>query len=78
MAAGVSAFDEIYRRWSRLSGSSIAPFTLGELVESLAAGKRKQLAADPIPLAEAPPLRAARARPIRCEVVLVPNQTERR
>jgi NADPH2:quinone reductase len=30
LAAGVSAFDLIYRRWSRLPGSPRLPFTLGE------------------------------------------------
>jgi NADPH:quinone reductase-like Zn-dependent oxidoreductase len=30
LAAGVSAFDLIYRRWSRLPGSPAVPFTLGE------------------------------------------------
>ena len=30
LAAGVSAFDLIYRRWSRLPGSPRVPFTLGE------------------------------------------------
>jgi NADPH2:quinone reductase len=30
LAAGVSAFDLIYRRWSRLPGSPRPPFTLGE------------------------------------------------
>jgi NADPH2:quinone reductase len=30
LAAGVSAFDLIYRRWGRLPGSPSVPFTLGE------------------------------------------------
>lgn len=30
LAAGVSAFDLIYRRWGRLPGSPKLPFTLGE------------------------------------------------
>jgi NADPH:quinone reductase-like Zn-dependent oxidoreductase len=30
LAAGVSAFDLIYRRWARLPGSPALPFTLGE------------------------------------------------
>ena len=30
LAAGVSAFDVIYRRWPHLPGSSAVPFTLGE------------------------------------------------
>jgi NADPH2:quinone reductase len=30
LAAGVSAFDLMYRRWSRLPGSPRVPFTLGE------------------------------------------------
>ena len=30
LAAGVSAFDLIYRRWGRLPGSPRLPFTLGE------------------------------------------------
>lgn len=30
LAAGVSAFDLIYRRWSHLPGSPAVPFTLGE------------------------------------------------
>ena len=30
LAAGVSAFDLIYRRWARLPGSPRVPFTLGE------------------------------------------------
>jgi NADPH2:quinone reductase len=35
LAAGVSAFDLIYRRWGRLPGSPKLPFTLGEDVVGL-------------------------------------------
>lgn len=42
LAAGVSAFDLIYRRWGRLPGSPKLPFTLGEdvvgLVDAVGAG----------------------------------------
>lgn len=42
LAAGVSAFDLIYRRWGRLPGSPELPFTLGEdvvgLVDAAGAG----------------------------------------
>ncbi len=35
LAAGVSAFDLIYRRWARLPGSPKVPFTLGEDIVGL-------------------------------------------
>lgn len=44
LAAGVSAFDLVYRRWGRLPGSPELPFTLGEdvvgLVDAVGPGVR--------------------------------------
>ncbi len=39
LAAGVSAFDLMYRRWGWLPGAPKTPFTLGEDVVGVASGR---------------------------------------